>query len=655
MIPLLLGLLTQELRLEALDLGAIQQDWGKPRAGRSVDGNPLRIGGTTFEHGVGTHARSVLYVHLGGRAESFEAMVGVDDEVAARGSVEFHIYGDGVRRWRSGVMRGGDAARPVRVALEGVGTAVLMVTPTGDGIDYDHANWANSVFRFRGEPPRAAAPPVERAEVLTPMPGPAPRLTGPTVAGVGTGNPALHRLTATGARPMRFEVRGLPQGLTLDAATGQVAGSVAQPGRYRCSVVARNQFGVARRDFTFVVGGRLALTPPMGWNSWNVWGGSISQDKVLRAARAMVSSGLADHGWTYINIDDGWQGIRGGPHVAIQPNTKFPDMKELVGELHRLGLRAGIYSTPWRGSYEGHIGGSCDREDGVYDWMNVATEHHRLTNETKPSRFDNFAFGKYFFGDRDVRQWAEWGFDFLKYDWNPWRVTTVQQMAELLQGCGRDIVYSLSNSAPFVGASDWARLSHLWRTTGDIVDTWGSVHSIASAQARWTEFAAPGSWNDPDMLVVGHLGWGPTVRPTRLTPNEQMAHISIWCILAAPLLLGCDLERLDAFTVSLLTNDEVLAVHQDPLGKQGRRVYATEDAEIWTRELADGSLAVLLLNASEFPRWVEATWAQLGLNGPRLVRDLWRKTDKGVADGRVSATLPRHGVAMVRLSPLAVQ
>jgi alpha-galactosidase len=387
----------------------------------------------------------------------------------------------------------------------------------------------------------------------------------------------------------------------------------------------------ARSNGPRVGAGRLAQTPPMGWNSWNCWAGSVDDKKVRAAAAAMVTSGLAAHGWTYINIDDAWQGERKPPDFALQPNAKFLDMKGLADYVHGLGLRLGIYSTPWKTSYAGFAGGSADDAEG-----RAAKKEH--------------AFGKVSFAEADARQWAAWGIDYLKYDWSPIDVDHTRAMAQALKASGRDIVYSLSNSAPFDHAKDWAELANCWRTTGDIVDTWDSVSGIGFSQDRWRPFGGPGHWNDPDMLVVGRVGWGPNLHPTRLTPNEQYTHISLWCLLSAPLLLGCDLEKLDEFTLNLLTNDEVLAVDQDPLGRQAGRVSKDGQAEVWAKDMADGSKAVGLFNCGSEPRVVTVTWSDLGLTGKQKVRDLWRQQDLGTFDEKFQVKVLVHGVVLVRIA-----
>jgi alpha-galactosidase len=501
------------------------------------------------------------------------------------------------------------------------------------------------------------APAQPAAPTLTPAPAATPRINGARVFGVRPSSPILYTVAATGERPMTFAAAGIPEGATFDPATGRLGGSVAKAGTYPITIVATNAKGRSERVLRLVVGDAICLTPPMGWNSWNCWGGAVSQDKVLASARMMVAKGLRDHGWTYINIDDGWQGVRGGAFNAIQPNSKFPDMKGLGDAIHDLGLKFGIYSTPWRGTYEGHIGSSGDREDGIYDWV-VSGDHNEFIRvggkdgrEQQDRRKQNYQTGRVPFVRQDAQQWAAWGVDYLKYDWYPNDVPNTEAMTVALRATGRDIVYSLSNSAPKLFAEDWARLANAWRTTGDITDTWKSISGIGfDNQEAWTGFGGPGHWNDPDMLVVGQVGWGPSLHPTRLTPDEQYTHLSLWALLAAPLLIGCDLEQLDAFTIGLLTNDEVLDVDQDPLGKQGRRIAKKGDLEIYAKPLEGGDVAVGLFNRSGKSADASITWNELGISGTYRIRDLWRQQDVGESDKNYTAQVAVHGVRFVRLT-----
>ncbi len=509
-----------------------------------------------------------------------------------------------------------------------------------------------------------AATPKAPAPILTPPPPATPRVNGPGVFGVRPGAPFLYTIPATGQRPMTFGADALPVGLALDAGTGRITGTLSKSGDYTVTLRAKNALGAAQKTFRIVVGDRIALTPPMGWSSWNCWGDAVSQELVLSSARAMASKGLREHGWTYINIDDGWQGPRGGEFNAIQPNPKFPAMKVLADEIHALCLKFGIYSSPWTGTYAGYVGGSSANADGTYPWVvagDVDENYHLNKNPKAPAAkptWVNWNFGAYSFAAHDARQWAAWGVDYLKYDWFPNDVPHVQEMTEALRATGRDIVYSLSNTGLYDNASDYQRLSNLWRTTGDIVDTWDSVSRNGFSQDRWAAHTGPGHWSDPDMLVLGHVGWGPNLHATRLTPDEQHSHMSLWCLLSAPLLLGCDLAQIDDFTLGLLTNDEVLAINQDSLGRQATQFCAFDGKVIYAKTLEDGSVAVGLFNRGEKETSIALKWGPWG-NVPTAhvgttfrIRDLWRQQDLGEFKDRFETKVAPHGVVLIRLIPI---
>ena len=388
----------------------------------------------------------------------------------------------------------------------------------------------------------------DKLEMRTPAAPAEPRINGPTVFGVRPGSPVLYRIPATGERPMEFSVQGLPAGLHVVSTNGQMTGTLKQSGEYQMTFKAKNAKGMSEKKFRIVVGEKIALTPPMGWNSWNCWGSQVDASKVLRSARGMAASGLIDHGWTYINIDDAWQGKRGGPFNAIQGNDKFPDMKGLGDTIHKMGLKVGIYSTPWTTSYAEYPGGSAENPEGT--WAKPTIPKRGNVNKKQLP----WAIGKFSFAQNDAKQWSAWGIDYLKYDWNPNEEPETAEMAKELRESGRDIVFSLSNSTPFTNAPALSKLANCWRTSGDIRDSWDSMNKKAFGEDKWEPFAGPGHWNDPDMLVVGSVGWGKP-HPTRLTADEQYLHITQWCLLAAPLLLGCDLDKLDEFTLNLLTNE----------------------------------------------------------------------------------------------------
>lgn len=259
--------------------------------------------------------------------------------------------------------------------------------------------------------------------------------------------------------------------------------------------------------------------------------------------------------------------------------------------------------------------------------------------------------GKYYFEEIDAVQYSRYGFDYLKYDWTPNDLPATKRMSVALKEQNRDIIYSLSNEATLSLGEKYARLANSWRTTDDINDSWGSITSIGFNQNKWGEYAGPGHWNDTDMLVVGRVGWYGEARSTKLTPNEQYTHMSLWSMLASPLLLGCDLINLDDFTLSLITNNEVIDVNQDPLGSQAKRIWQNGDKEIWLKVMEDGSKVVGLFNRGFFDTEIIADWKNLGISNKRMVRDLWRQKDLGIYNESFSAIVPRHGVLLIRLFP----
>ncbi len=522
-----------------------------------------------------------------------------------------------------------------------------------------------------------------KAEIRTPKPPETPRINGPSIFGVRPGNPFLYRIPATGARPMEFSVESLPAGLQLDAKTGQVTGSLKEPGEHLVMLRAKNAQGIGEKKFKIVVGETIALTPPMGWNSWNAYHGSVTGENVIHAARAMASSGLIHHGWTYINIDDAWQSKRGGPFNAIQPNEKFPDFQKMCDEIHALGLKVGIYSTPWTTSYARYIGGSSDDPNGAWSKgdgrrngkisLAEADAKQWAAWRTDLLKYERRA-GKVSFAEADAKQWAAWGIDYLKYDWNPNQTTPretsevfhqdTDTMRKALRDCGRDIVFSYSNSMRFDDIADQSKMLNCWRTTGDIGDSWqnmaakafyiniprGQTDPQGPPSDKWAAYASPGHWNDPDMTVLGVVNFGGKQHPTRLTPDEQYLHMTQWCMAAAPLLLGCDLDKLDEFTLNLITNDEVLAVNQDTLGKQATVASSENNVLlVYARDLEDGSKAVALYNLSKQPATVTARWSDLKLSGKQMVRDLWRQKDLGQFADQFQMPVAPHGAELVKM------
>jgi alpha-galactosidase len=540
-------------------------------------------------------------------------------------------------------------------------------------------------------------PPPASEGVVLPKSVPAdgrPQINGPRVTGATPGRPFQYRIAATGDTPLTFSVDGLPDGLAVDSNSGLITGSLKAPLSKAVTIHVKNAKGEAARQFV-IVGGvhKLALTPPLGWNSWNCYGDSVTDLRMRTAADGMEKSGLAAHGFEYVNLDDGWTiRPRGGAQTRAADGTilldpKFPDLKALADYIHGKGLKFGVYSGPGPTTCQG-------REASI---------NHE---------------------EQDARTWAAWGVDYIKYDLCSYdqiagaagnerspegmaaHKLPYQKLRTALDKLDRDIVYSLCQYNRTLQVSVWGSEEgingNLWRVTGDIStgpNVWSSMTGIGFQQNGHEPGAAPGHWNDTDMLVVGSVGLanGGTPRPTYLTENEQLTHIGLWSMLAAPLLLGCDMNAMDEFTRNLMENDEILAVDQDPLGKQawriaalnaddspagvapppsatgtgepaqparggrgaGRGVNAQNAAakQIWVRPLWDGTYAVGLFNLDTNSQRISISPKDLSaglklsqpLQGPIPVRDLWQLKDLDKATDAITTQVPRHGCAILKV------
>ena len=554
----------------------------------------------------------------------FHAVVGVDDEATDHGTVRFLVLADGRPRFDSGTMRKG-AAKTVDVDLTGAKTVRLVVEDAGDGIDNDHADWADATMGLRdaSKRPVVNVPRREPTMPIAPVDDVHTGIHGPRALGGTPGRPFLFRVPVSGKGPIKLAFKGLPAGIRADGAV--LRGTVPPEGRYTLTVIVSGPMGKDSRKIALVSGlHKLAQTPPMGWNSWNVWGTAVDANKVRAAADAFVRLGLADHGYGYVNIDDAWEAGRDA-NGEIQTNKKFGDLPAMADYVHGLGLKLGIYSSPGPktcGGYEG-------------SWQHEA---------------------------QDAATYAKWGVDYLKYDWCSYGgISRGENLEELqkpyrvmragLDAASRDIVFSLCQ----YGMGDvwkWGEDAggDVWRTTGDITDTWTSMSSIGFAHSDRGARIGPSAWNDPDMLVVGTLGWGPSLHPTRLSGNEQITHITLWSMLAAPLLIGCDLTQMDDFTKRVLMNDEVVEIDQDTLGKPATRVWKDGYAEVWTRPLADGAYAVALFNRGSERMDVRADWKRdLNLSRTPRVRDLWLRKELGRLAGGHTAAVPAHGAVLLKV------
>ncbi|HQJ75108.1 MAG TPA: putative Ig domain-containing protein [Bacteroidota bacterium] len=486
--------------------------------------------------------------------------------------------------------------------------------------------------------------PTNTKYILTPEPSKKPRINGASIFGVRPGSPFLYRIPVTGEKPIKLEVKNLPDGLSLNKSTGIITGKITKKGEYKLIFVAKNKYGKHTKNFKVVCGDKIGLTPQMGWNHWYMWVDKVN-DKIIReAADAMIYTGLADHGYSYINIDDSWSVKKGSDNPMlngeprdsngyINSNKNFPDMKALTDYIHSKGLKAGIYSSPG------------------------------------PLTCGNY-IASYGYEEQDSKRFFEWGFDLLKYDLCSYRKLTdyhnadtlkkiYKLMGYYLQLLPRDIIYNLCEYGEGK-VWEWGNevYANSWRTAYDLGGKIDSIfHKVYRdgfdlyAKYELHKYAKPGNWNDPDYLLLGIINnWKGDPIFTPLTPDEQYSYFSFWVLINAPLIISSDITRLDEFTLRLLTNDEVIEVNQDELGKAARRLSYIDGIDIWYKELYDGSLAVGLFNRCENEKEATLSFSELGSNKKYKIRDLWRQKDLGIFKNSFTTKINPHGVVLIKLT-----
>lgn len=653
-----------ETKVESLDLRTVAQaDWSVPKPGLAAGGGPLRVGGKTYADGFGTVGGSRLEILLEGRATRFTALVGADETSGTMTTARFLVLGDDRVLHRGPWQQRGGPAVPIDVPLPGVQRLTLVVDVRGDPMA--RADWLQPVIAHLGAAPVAAPAAPDRSPQLRPPTEPAPRLHTPARAGVRPGHAFLQRINVTGERPIRVTVSDLPEGFTFDAERQVIRGTApAAPGTHPVRLQAENARGRAAQVLEIVVGDTLALTPPQGWSSWYCMSGKVSDAWLREAAAALVATGLADHGWNYVNIDDFWMTRPGAdsPVLAqlrereattgrlagywkaevhdqalagparddqgrILANARFPDMPALTAWLHAQGFKAGIYSSPGVVTCGGCTG----------------------------------SFGH---EAEDAAQFAGWGFDLLKYDWCSYYLEAAgleradwirpyRRMGAALRTQPHDLVYSLCQYG-HAAVETWGADvdAHMWRIASDLKDTWGSISAAGFYGEERDPHVGPGRWNDLDMLMLGRIGWSGNLHDVNLTRAEQRTHFALWCLRGSPLLLAGDPRQLDADTLALLTNAGALAVNQDPRGAPARRVVLTDTLEAWIRPLSDGAVAVGICNRDEVAVPAAVDWTQLDLPGRWRAHDLWRGIVAEAAATGWRGEISRHDTAFLRLEPL---
>lgn len=478
-----------------------------------------------------------------------------------------------------------------------------------------------------------------------------PRINGPKVYGVTPSREFMYAFPTTGNRGrLRFFVSAgeLPDGVSLDAKSGVLSGSVKALGSYSFTVRAENSLGASEKPFSLVVGENArALTPPMGWTSWSAFTSDIDQDLIAATADAIVRKGLAAHGYAYVNIDSCWQGARNKKgSQALQPNELFPDMGALVRHIHGLGLKAGIYSTPW-----------------VIAW---GSWYNRLLPGSTTYPLDPAFFhgqfggcGKRSMEKYDAAQFAEWGFDWLKWDWNNTDTYHCRTMRKELDLTNRDIILQVCTECQFTNALEYAKWVQLARGNLDTIDEWERLLKVLKCADKWLEFIRPGFWYDLDMLAVGDMRAGRWVRSprpgekpdekmrNRLTEDEVAFHFCWWAIIPTPLFLSCDVINISDSTLNLVTNADLLEINQDYPAKPATfKDFDGGAHRLWTRELSDGRIVLGFFNIAD-----EKWQVSHALPVPKEVRDVLPGVDLGVKSD-LSFVLKPHACKVLILKAI---
>ena len=523
----------------------------------------------------------------------------------------------------------------------------------------------------------------EEKIIAAAKPAAAPQFHGAPIAGIHPGTPLIYTLSATGERPMTFSIRSLPRGLKLDADTGIITGSLAKPGEYKFKATAQNAAGKTSTEIKIVCGDTLALTPPMGWNSYDAFGDAVVESEVISNA-AWLKQQLQPLGWDTIVVDFRWydskaDGIRPqNPEGVtldefgrcIPPTNRFPSaangagFKPLADKLHAMGLKFGI-----------HIMRGIPRR-AVEENLPIHGTHFNASQAARPvgdpareCQWNRDMFGvdastdagKAWYADI-AKQYADWGVDYIKCDdmatlqrrANPYPRLEIEALANGLRASGRSIVLSLSPGPALLRENAHLKQNaNLWRISNDFWDNWHSLNHNFDLFAAWSTNTVPGHWPDGDMIPFGHICIrNCDVRPdrwTRFTRDEQVTLMSLWSLEASPLMLGMNLPDNDAWTTAILSNPEVLAINQNPAGNAAQRTKAgTQTAEVWTKKLADDSLAVGFFNRTDQTLEVNFPWSDLGFHFAPHVRDVWLRTNLS-RQKNFSGQLPPHGCVLLRV------
>jgi hypothetical protein len=662
----------QSVWISTLDVSKAHQGYGITQSDQSIDRHPISIAGQHFVHGIGTHSIGRLEIDLHGDANRFHAAVGIDDDAKVHaGTAEFSVIADGKQIYTSGIVRRGEPARVINLDVTGVKQLQLRVGDAGDGFENDHADWADATIDYNGEKPNTVD--IQMAQPTIAMqPAPdAPAINNAEAYGGAPDTPLLLAVAATGKSPLNFRAQ-LPPDLSIDAKTGIINGTMPAS-RTLIDVTVANSAGEAKQQIVLLP--TPAITPPLGWNSYDAYGDSVTEAEMLTNARA-IAEHLRPHGWQYVVVDYRWYDPgahdnnpngRANVELTLDANgrlmpsaNRFPSaangagFKPLADQIHAMGLRFGI-----------HIMRGIPRMAVKQNLPIAASDLHAAdaadTNSTCAWCPDMFGVrgetpaGQAYY-DSLFKLYAGWGLDFVKVDdlSRPYATNEVTAIRNAIEKCGRTIVFSTSpGAAPLERAQHLKDHANMWRATDDFWDNWGQLSGAMDVCASWNGHGGRGHWPDMDMLPIGRLSVGHrSVGPERMTlftHGEQLTLLTLWSIFPSPLMLGGDFSSADPWEISLLTNDEVLAINQDTAARPAMRAFNRHGLEVWQRTLTDGKIAVAFFNRTEDDTTVAATWADLDLQGAFKARDVWMKKDLADVQGKIELPVPSHSAAMVVL------
>ncbi len=462
----------------------------------------------------------------------------------------------------------------------------------------------------------------------------APKITVPSVYGASPDKPVIWRISVLGERPMRITAEGLPAGLTLEGNT--VTGKTAA-GEYSVTLTAENAHGTDTKTVKMMIKpGGLGQTPLLGFCTWNAFDRNVTQADVEATADTLISSGLAEYGYSYVNIDSGWQHEQTEDDGTIMPNPKFPDMKALTDKLHAMGLKCGIYSTPMLNAFgcpkEYKSIPGCTRGEtdpfGALIMGGVGTEHCEAVN---------------------ARRWAEWGFDYLKYDWTPSEPFNTEPMRKALEDTDRDFMMCVTASAGIDFSAYWNTYINSWRDNHDTNDSYRSVLSRFDSIDKWRGNTRRGHFYDLDMLAVGPMAMNGGV--SGLTENEEQMAYTVNAFFPSPIQLSCHLDKISDFERDLFSNEEIIAINQDALADYPLLTHIFNNAEqnvkVYERKLEDGGKAYAIFNFGE-----TSACHPIHLDGYYHIRDVWSKQSRGI-NCAFTYNIPEHSAAVFRITPVS--